>query len=120
MFELLTALIAFLLPLAYSPGPDNLFFAANGARFGTRKTLPANAGYHVATILVTLAIGMGFGLIATRHPQLLEAIKYIGSAYVLYLAYRMYRAGTVNGASDARPAGFVEGGVLLLFNPNPI
>ncbi|MEM6594772.1 MAG: hypothetical protein AAF672_08265, partial [Pseudomonadota bacterium] len=41
------ALIIFLFPIAYSPGSGNLFFAANGARFGFRPALPANAGYHI-------------------------------------------------------------------------
>ena len=48
-----------LLPLAYSPGPGNMFFAANGARFGFAATVPSNIGYHIATWLVTVAIGLG-------------------------------------------------------------
>ena len=43
------ALLAFLFPLAYSPGPGNMFFAAIGARFGLRSTLAATAGYHITT-----------------------------------------------------------------------
>jgi len=41
LFEIL-ALILFLFPLAFSPGPGNMFFAANGARFGFLNTLSAN------------------------------------------------------------------------------
>ena len=52
-------LLIFLFPLAYSPGPGNLFFAANGARFGFWATVPANIGYHIATWFVTLAVGGG-------------------------------------------------------------
>ena len=54
------ALIIFLFPLAFSPGPGNMFFAANGARFGFVNTLSANLGYHLATIIVTFLIGFGF------------------------------------------------------------
>ncbi len=39
MFEIFAELIVFLFPLTYSLGPGNMFFAANGARFGWRKTL---------------------------------------------------------------------------------
>lgn len=39
------ALVVFPFALAYSPGPGNMFFAANGARFGLQATLPANFGY---------------------------------------------------------------------------
>ena len=50
----IVALIIFLFPLAFSPGPGNMFFAANGARFGFAKTLSANFGYHLATIIICL------------------------------------------------------------------
>ena len=36
MFQTALALVVFLFPLAFSPGPGNMFFAANGARFGLR------------------------------------------------------------------------------------
>ena len=39
-----------------------MFFAANGARFGFAKTLSANFGYHLATIIVTFLIGFGFNI----------------------------------------------------------
>ena len=58
----IVALIIFLFPLAFSPGPGNMFFAANGARFGFAKTLSANFGYHLATIIVTFLIGFGFNI----------------------------------------------------------
>jgi len=54
-------IIAIIIPLAFSPGPGNMFFAASGAKFGFKKTLSANFGYHLATIIVTLLIGLGFG-----------------------------------------------------------
>lgn len=59
MIEITIALIIFLFPLAYSPGPGNMFFAANGARFGFAATVPSNIGYHIATWLVTVVIGLG-------------------------------------------------------------
>ncbi|MGF1477857.1 MAG: LysE family translocator [Geminicoccaceae bacterium] len=117
MIELSVALIVFLFPLAYSPGPGNMFFAANGARFGVRATIPANTGYHVATWLVTTAIGFGFTAAMDRAPALFVAIKFAGSAYVLYLAWKLVRSGALEGSEEARPAGFTGGVLLLLLNP---
>lgn len=117
MSQLTIALFLFLLPLAYSPGPGNLFFAANGARFGFWRTMPANLGYHTATLAVTVAIGLGFDQIASSAPTLLAIVRYAGAAYVLYLAWRLASSGTSQTAVDARSAGFVDGAVLLLLNP---
>ena len=117
MIEMTVALIVFLFPLAYSPGPGNMFFAANGARFGVAATLPASAGYHVATWVVTAAIGIGFTAATGGSPELLSIVKWAGSAYVLYLASKLVRAGTLEDAGKAQPAGFMTGVALLVLNP---
>ena len=111
------ALIVFLFPLAYSPGPGNMYFAANGARFGLRATIPANVGYHIATWLVTLGIGFGFALALQRLPTLFTIIKVAGSLYVLWLAWKLFRAGVLDKTQEAEPTRFVDGVVLLLLNP---
>lgn len=117
MFAATVALILFLFPLAYSPGPGNLFFAALGARFGFIATLPANAGYHLATLAVTFAIGLGFSTAIDRAPAVFDVLRYLGSAYVLWLAWKLIRAGILQGQPDPRPASFQDGVVLLLLNP---
>ena len=117
MYQTTLTLILFLLPLAYSPGPGNMFFAANGARFGFRATVPANAGYHITTWFVTAAIGFGFLATIERFPQLFTILKIAGSLYVLWIAWKMLRAGTLQGAEDAKPATFMDGSILLLLNP---
>ena len=98
MIASMLALLVFLFPLACSPGPGNMFFAANGARFGVRATIPASAGYHLATWIVTAAIGFGFMATLERLPGLFMAIKWAGSACMLYLAWKLFRAGAVETA----------------------
>lgn len=117
MTETILALLLFLFPLAYSPGPGNMFFAANGARFGFRSTLPASAGYHLATWLVTAAIGLGLLGAVETVPGAFATLKLAGALYVFWIAARMLRAGTSDTTAEARPARFVDGAVLLLLNP---
>ena len=94
-----------------------MFFAANGAAFGVRSTLGANFGYHVATFSVTVAIGLGFSVVLLEVPQVFLAIKWIGAAYVFWIAYRMFNAGTAGSGTNAHAATFWDGVILLLFNP---
>ena len=117
MIQTTIALILFLFPLAYSPGPGNLFFAANGARFGFRSTVPANAGYHAATWIVTAGIGFGFISAFDRFPNAFLAVKIAGSVYVLWIAWKLFRSGVLREGGIAKPATFVDGAVLLLLNP---
>lgn len=117
MLQTSLSLILFLFPLAYSPGPGNMFFAANAARFGFRATLPLNFGYHIATWAVTVAIGFGFIAALDRFPQIFVALKSAGAVYVLWIAWRLFRAGTLEGHQTARPATFLDGVILLALNP---
>jgi len=89
------ALLIFLFPLAYSPGPGNMFFAANGARFGFWATVPANIGYHVATWLMTVAVGAGFLAVFKDYPLVFFGIRIAGALYVLWLAWGLFIAGPV-------------------------
>ncbi len=117
MLPITIPLILFLFPLAYSPGPGNMFFAANGARFGFRSTLNANFGYHLATLIVTYMLGIGFGLGLSHAPTLVTVLRYLGVLYVGYLAWGLMRAGIENNDKQAKHASFIDGIVLLVLNP---
>ncbi len=117
MLHAVIALIVFLFPLAYSPGPGNMFFAANGARFGFRATIPATMGYHIATWVVTVAIGFGFIAALDGFPNVFFALKIAGALYLLWIAWKLCRADVLKAGGAARPASFADGGVLLLLNP---
>ena len=117
MFELTIALIIFLFPLAYSPGPGNMFFAANGAKFGFKETIPSNVGYHIATLIVTIIIGLGFDKVAKSYPDLFQIFGYVGSAYVLYLAWLFLSAGKVETQANSKKINFWDGVILLVLNP---
>jgi threonine/homoserine/homoserine lactone efflux protein len=118
------ALLMFLLPLAYSPGAGNAFFAAIGASKGLRAAVPALAGYHVATFVVTAFIGLGMGVTILNHPVVAKALSVFGSLYVLWLAFSFIRAARPKAAprTESVPPkeqriGFWAGAIVLLLNP---
>lgn len=117
------ALIAFLFPLAYSPGPGNAFFASIGASKGMRGALPSLAGYHVATFIVTMLIGLGLEVTLLSDPRLMRWIELAGGLYVMWIGMQFLRAAqaqstvTVEEGMAPRGAGFIDGAVVLLLNP---
>ncbi len=110
------ALLIFLFPLAYSPGPGNMFFAANGARFGFWATVPANIGYHIATWLMTMAVGAGFIALFSDYPMVFLGIRMASALYVLWLAWGLFNAGPAGAVGEPRVAGFWDGVILLVLN----
>lgn len=117
MLDLTPPLLLFLLPLAYSPGPGNSFFAALGARDGLRATMPASFGYHLATALVTVATGLGFATAIATVGPVFEILRYAGAIWVIWIAWRIWSAPPAQQGQGAASASMVDGAILLLLNP---
>lgn len=117
MFALTLSLVVFLFPLAYSPGPGNLYFAAIGGSLGWRGAIWSLTGYHLATFVVTAAIGFGLMGVLQANSTVFNLLRYGGAAYVMWLAWGFFRTGTLNSASAARQATLRDGAILLLLNP---
>lgn len=122
--EMAIALLVFLFPLAYSPGPGNTFFAAIGASKGLKAAIPSLSGYHVATFIVTAAIGLGMEVTVLRFPVFANALAVVGCLYVFWLAYRFIRSARSDGSPKGKGAqsapaqiGFVSGALIMLVNP---
>lgn len=113
---MICALLLFLLPLAWSPGPGNMAFAAAGAQVGLRGAIPALTGYHLATLAVTAATGLTLRSFTDLLPLLLPVLRVLGLAYVLWLAWGLARAPA--GLARASPVhGLRAGALLLVLNP---
>lgn len=120
--EMFVALMVFLFPFAYSPGPGNAFFAAIGASQGVRATVPALTGYHIATFVVTALIGVCMGVTILNHPVVAKSLVAVGSLYVLWLAWSFIRSARQKAAPSDAPVtepkiGFWSGVIVLALNP---
>lgn len=114
---LYVSLIVFLLSLAYSPGPGNMFFAAVGAQSGLGGSWPASAGYHLATFVVTALTGMGFETVARLSPEAFRLLGTGGAIYMLWLAGKSLMAGALQAGTKRVVPSFRNGVVLLVLNP---
>jgi threonine/homoserine/homoserine lactone efflux protein len=117
------ALVIFLFPLAYSPGPGNAFFASIGAAKGFRAALSPLIGYHVATLFATMAIGLGLEITVLSDPRLMRLLSLVGGLYVIWIGVSFLRiarkevAGSNRTALGDRGVSFMGGVYVLLFNP---
>lgn len=118
MPDITLALLVFLFPLAFSPGPGNLFFAALGARGGgLAATGPAMLGYHAATWAVAVAVGLGAAEIVQASPGAAQALRIAGGLYLLVLAHRLWRAAPLRLSASSARHGVMTGAALLVLNP---
>lgn len=115
--EQLVALIAFSFVSSVTPGPNNVLLWASGAQFGIRATGRHILGTAAGLGAMALAVTAGVGVLVTSIPSLAVAMKLVGSAYLLYLAYRIVGSHSLERGSLARPLGFTRAAMFQVINP---
>ncbi len=117
MFEHTVALTLFALAGAFTPGPNNIMVTASGAAFGFARTIPHIAGVTVGFAVMVVAFGVGLGALFQHYPALHHWVRIAGAAYLLYLAWRIARAGDPAAAvGAARPLSFFEAALFQWLN----
>lgn len=117
MTNTVLSLVLFAVAGAFTPGPNNLISAASGAAFGFRRTIPQIWGVTLGFPVMVIAIGFGLGGLFTAIPQLHLILKFVGAAYLLYLAWKIARAGDPDEAAIARPLTVLQAALFQWVNP---
>lgn len=111
-------LILFASAMSLTPGPNVIMVTASAANFGFRRVIPHMLGITLGFGGLVMAVGLGLAGLFHAEPRLHTALKYVGGAYLLYLAWCIARAGKKDGASArARPIGLIEAALFQCVNP---
>jgi threonine/homoserine/homoserine lactone efflux protein len=119
MVEALLSMVVLAIATTFTPGPSTLLAAASGARFGVRSTIPLMAGVAVGLASLMVAAAAGLMVLLQAVPSIHIVVKVLGSAYLLWLCWRISRitlAGDESGLLKS-PVGFGAGIAVLLANP---
>lgn len=114
---LLLPLVLFAVVTSITPGPNNILLTASGANFGFRRTLPHMLGISAGFLSLIIVSGLGVGAIILASPLLHQGLKLLGTAYLLWLAWQLVRAGAIESAMKARPMRFHEAALFQYVNP---
>lgn len=112
---------AVVLPLICTPGPDMLFIASQAISGEASAGLRATAGVCVGYVIHSLLVALGVAALIAASPVLFEALRWIGVAYLVYLASRLIRSAMKSGKlilrSGAHGAQFKRGFLTAVLNP---
>ena len=97
-----TALLSFATAMSFSPGPNTTLSAALAANFGLRRALRFIVAVPTGWTLMMLACGLGLGALVLAVPGLRLAVKLLGVAYLLWLAWTLARSHRLVEADAAR------------------
>lgn len=117
-YDLAAAFSLFALVAAITPGPNNIMLMTSGLNFGFRRTQAHLMGVAIGFAVMVLIIGFGLGAVFEAYPTIYTVLKYVGAAYLIYLAWRIAGAGPMKTETTRRrPFNFFEAAAFQWVNP---
>ena len=116
----LSACALFALATSITPGPNNTMLLASGVNFGFRRTVPHLLGVSGGLGLILLPASAGLQTLVALHPAVHEVLRWLGSAYLLWLAWGLAhtQASSIQtSGAAARPMGFWAAAAFQWVNP---
>jgi threonine/homoserine/homoserine lactone efflux protein len=112
------ALTVFATVSSGTPGPNNLMLMTSGVNFGMKRSMPHLLGITLGFSFMIFCVGMGLQTMFTVIPQLETILRYVGTAYLLWLAWKIANSGPVGeGKMSAKPMGFWGAAAFQWVNP---
>jgi threonine/homoserine/homoserine lactone efflux protein len=103
--------------LALTPGPDNLFVLAQAAQYGKLAGIAVTMGLCTGLLVHTAAVALGVAALFQASALAFALLKYLGAAYLLYLAWQSLRAGADGGGQQQNGnrgfAGLYGRGIIM-------
>ena len=114
--ELLIASLAFIIPMCFSPGPNNVLCAAHGSQHGFRETLILISGMAFGWSTLGLFVAVATDLIE-ENQAVFDLLTYVGATYIAYLSYKIATSNTIeqNEVASER-LGFMTGATIQVVN----
>ena len=117
-WELILAVATYNFVMYVTPGPNNSILTTSGIKFGFIRSVPNIFGIPTGHGLQLALVCLGLGSLFTTFPILLDILRYVGAAYILYLAYKMFGSLNITATEEkSRPLRYYEAILFQFVNP---
>ena len=108
------------LALNIVPGADMTFIIASAARGGRRDGIVAALGIGTGTLVHICLAALGLSAILASSQTAFDLVKYVGAAYLLWIAFSLVHGGPAPEAAAPRvPSGRLLRAAMLVNILNP-
>ncbi|NWB68089.1 LysE family translocator [Pseudomonas sp. I8001] len=117
--SLLSAFALFAFVSSITPGPNNTMLLASGVNFGFIRSIPHALGISIGFMLLVIAVGLGLGEVFKALPWAYTVLRYVGAAYLLYLAWKIATSSAMSDDADykRKPMTFLGAAAFQWVNP---
>lgn len=117
-YDLLIAFSIFAFVSSITPGPNNVMLLSSGVNFGFKYTIPHMLGVTIGFAIMVVLVGVGLGEAFHLYPILYKILRYVGAAYLIYLAIKIASAGPNKmDVALAKPLTFLRAALFQWVNP---
>jgi len=105
---------------AYTPGPNNVVASYSGFNFGIIKTIPHILGVTLGFTSLVIFLTIGLINVFKLFPIIQVVMKYLGTLFLIYLAYKIATATTLDETKKENPVKFIETFLFQYLNPKGV
>jgi threonine/homoserine/homoserine lactone efflux protein len=114
----LLAFLLFSVATSGTPGPNNIMVSAAAANHGFRATIPHILGIAVGLAVMLLVFGSGLAGPLAADPRLHRILRWVGVAWMLWLAAKIaFAEGPLSGGRGRPPLSFLGAVLFQWINP---
>ena len=105
---------------AFTPGPNNIVASYSGFNFGIKKTIPHILGVTLGFTALIISLIVGLINIFKIYPNFQEVLKYLGTLFLLYLAFKISFSSSDKSSNSENPVKFIETFLFQFLNPKGV
>ena len=105
---------------AYTPGPNNVVASYSGFNFGIIKTIPHILGVTLGFTSLVIFLTIGLINVFKLFPIIQIIIKYLGTLFLFYLAYKIASSANIDETKKENPVKFIETFFFQYLNPKGV
>jgi threonine/homoserine/homoserine lactone efflux protein len=111
------ALLSYVSLMSVTPGPNNLMLAASGGNFGFRRSIPHLLGISIGHGIQVFIVGVLLAWVMASINTVRPILGVFGCAYLLWLSWKIWKAGSPEGKESAKPMSFLAAALFQWINP---
>jgi cysteine/O-acetylserine efflux protein len=115
----ITSFLIYCFVITFTPGPTNIVILSTVHNFGTKKAMKYTYGATIAFGVLLVISAMLNTILITIIPKILIVMQLIGSFYMFYLAYQIYKMDSSKPAVN-QTATFMSGFLMQFLNPKVV
>ena len=114
------SLCLFMFVTSCSPGPNNIVASHSGFNHGIKKTIPLMMGVIFGFTFMLAIVNFGLINIFKLYPIIQKTLIFTGTAFLIYLSYKISFSKSSNKSNRLKPVNFTETFFYQFLNPKGV